>query len=156
MTCLSVEARAALRTGGDLHGVVAVIVEDQRAVPLAGPGEAPFDAAEAGQRLPDLRGGHTELAGDRNGGGGVQRVVPARHGQDEIVDLLGHRAGAVAELHLEAALATGEVDVEDAHVGLRILAIGDDAAVGDGADHVLHDGMVDAHDAETVEGAGSR
>jgi hypothetical protein len=42
-----------LQHGGDLDRVVAVIVEDQRAVPLAGLGEAALDPAEAGERLAD-------------------------------------------------------------------------------------------------------
>ena len=37
------------------------------------------------------------------------------------------------------------------HVGLGILAVGDDAAVLDPPDEFLHHGMVEAHDRETVE-----
>ena len=44
-----------------------------------------------------------------------------------------------------------EVDIGQPHVGLRILAIGDDAAVLDLADQLLHRGMVEAHDREAVE-----
>ena len=41
--------------GGDLDRMMAVIVDDGDAVDLAGLGEAPLDAAEAGQRLADRR-----------------------------------------------------------------------------------------------------
>ncbi len=37
------------------------------------------------------------------------------------------------------------------HIGLRVLAIGDDAAILDAADHRLHHRMIDAHHRETVE-----
>ena len=45
----------------------------------------------------------------------------------------------------------GEVDVEKAHVGLRILAVGQHAAVLDPPDQLLHRRMVEAHDGEAVE-----
>ncbi len=45
-----------------------------------------------------------------------------------------------------------EIDVEQPHVGLRIFAIGDDAAVLDAADELLHGRMVEAHDREAIEG----
>src|SRR5947208_3428205 len=41
------------KDGGYLDGVMAVIVDHGDAVPLAGPGEAPLDAAEARDRLAD-------------------------------------------------------------------------------------------------------
>ena len=37
------------------------------------------------------------------------------------------------------------------HVGLRVLAVGDDAPVLDLADQLLHLGMVEAHHREAVE-----
>ena len=37
------------------------------------------------------------------------------------------------------------------HVGLRIFAVGDDAAILDAADEALHHRMVDAHHREAVE-----
>ena len=43
------------------------------------------------------------------------------------------------------------VEIDQAHVGLRVLAVGDDAAVLDAADERLHDRMVDAHHGEAVE-----
>ena len=66
--------------------------------------------------------------------GGVERVVPPRHRQGERLDRVHGLAGAVAEHHREALLAAGIVEIGEPHVGLRILAIGDDAAVLDAAD----------------------
>ena len=43
------------------------------------------------------------------------------------------------------------IEVGEPHVGLRVLAVGDDAAVLDAADHPLHDRMVGAHHGEAVE-----
>ena len=60
-------------------------------------------------------------------------------------------AGAVAEHHREARLAVGMIEIDEPHVGLRVLAIGDDAAVLDAADELLHHRMVGAHHRETVE-----
>ena len=44
-----------------------------------------------------------------------------------------------------------EVDIEQPDVGLRILAVGDDAPVLDAADQFLHGRMVETHDREAVE-----
>ncbi len=43
------------------------------------------------------------------------------------------------------------VERNQPHIGLRVLAIGNDAAILDAADHRLHDGMIDAHHREAVE-----
>ena len=43
------------------------------------------------------------------------------------------------------------VEIDEPHVGLRILAIGDDAAVLDAADQLLHHRVVGAHHREAVE-----
>ena len=47
--------------------------------------------------------------------------------------------------------SAGKVDVEKARVGLRILAIGQDAAVLDAPDQLLHRRMIEAHDGEAVK-----
>ena len=62
-----------LEHSGDLDGVVPVIVDNGDAVPLAGPGEAALDAAEA--RIPADRLADTRLARHRNRGRRVQGVV---------------------------------------------------------------------------------
>ena len=130
--------------------MVAVIVEDGDAVPLAGPGEATLDAAEFGEAFADRLRAHAELVGDGQRRRGVQRVVEAGHRQLELSDV-GLAAGlAVADHHAEARAAAGEVDVDEPHVGLRGLAIGDDAAVLDAADQLLHRRMVEAHHREAV------
>ena len=43
------------------------------------------------------------------------------------------------------------VEIDQPHVGLRVLAVGDDAAVLDAADQRLHHRMVGAHHREAVE-----
>ena len=47
--------------------------------------------------------------------------------------------------------AAGKVDVHEAHVGLRILAVGQNSAVFDLADEFLHGRMIEAHDREAIE-----
>ena len=59
---------------------------------------------------------------------------------------------AIADQHVETRDAAGKVDIEQPHVGLRILAIGDDTPVLDAADEFLHGGMIEAHHREAVEG----
>ena len=59
--------------------------------------------------------------------------------------------GAVAEHDGEARLAVGVVEIGQAHVGLQVLAIGDDAAISDLSDQPLHHRMVHAHHREAVE-----
>ncbi len=135
----------------DLDRMVAVIVDDRHAVPFAGAGEAAAHAAEILQRLADLVVADAELARDRDRGGGVERVVAPRHRQRQILDGVHFLPGAVAEHHVEARSAVGVVDVDQPHVGLRVLAIGDDAAVLDAADELLHHLVVGAHHRETVE-----
>ena len=60
-------------------------------------------------------------------------------------------AGAVAEHDREARRAVGMIEIDEPHVGLRILAVGDDAAILDAADQLLHDRMIGAHHREAVE-----
>ena len=140
-----------LQHRGDLDRMVAVIVEDRDAVPLARAGEAALHAAEARERLADRVGRDAELVRDRDGGGGVERVVRARHRQDEVLELQPEARAAVADHDAELGLPAARIDIHEAHIGLRVLAIGDDAAVLDAADEVLHGRMVDAHHREAVE-----
>ena len=92
-----------------------------------------------------------QLMGDRDRRRGVQRIVAAGHRQSEFVDI-GRLAGLpVADQHVEARQAAGQIDVEQADVGLRVLAIGDDAAVLDAPDQLLHGRMIEAHHGEAVE-----
>ena len=121
------------------------------AVPLAGAGEAPPHAAEVLQRLADHVVGNAEFARDRDRRGGVERVVASRHRQREALDLVRRLPRAVAEEDGEARLAVGMVEIGEPHVGLRVFAIGDDAAVLDPSDQQLHHRMVGAHHGEAVE-----
>ena len=86
-----------LEHGGDLHRMVAVVVDDGDAVPGAGAGEAPPHAAETCERAADRVIGDAELMRDGDGRRGIERIVPARHRQREIRDLVHDLAGAVAE-----------------------------------------------------------
>ena len=70
----------------DLDRMMAVVVDDGDAVPFAGAGEAPLDAAESRQRLADAFVGDAEFVRDRDRRGGVERVVPPRHRQRQIGD----------------------------------------------------------------------
>ena len=86
MTRPLVASRAALQHGRDLDRVVAVVVEDLDAVPRAGMGEAPLDAAEATTARADRLRADAELVRDRDGRGGVGDVVPAGHRQAQAFD----------------------------------------------------------------------
>ena len=87
--------------GGDLDGVMAVIVEDLGALPLARARKAALDAAERADRFADDRNRGAELVSDRDRGGGVQRVVAAGHRQREIVDIIRLAGQPVADQHIE-------------------------------------------------------
>ena len=131
--------------------MVAVIVDDGYAVPFAGFGEAALDAAETRDRLSDGVVGKPELMRDRDRGGGIERVVAPRHRQHDVGYLIGSVGLAVAKRHLDFRTAADRIEIGQPRFGLRIFAVGDDAAILDLADHGLHHGVVDAHHGETVE-----
>ena len=151
MTWPLVDFARGLEHRGDLDRMVAVVVDDGDAVPLADLGEAALDAAELGERGADLVVGDFQLMRDGDRGGGVERVVAAGHRQRQVLDVVHGLALAVAEQHREARSAVVVVEIGQPHVGLRIFAVGDDAAVGDAADQALHDRMIGAHHGEAVE-----
>src|SRR5499427_7698064 len=93
--------------GGDLHRMVAVVVDNRHAIPLAGAGEATSHAAKISKRRADGVVGDAELARDRDRGGGIERVVPSRHRQRQAVDFVHRLAGAIAEQNREARAALG-------------------------------------------------
>ena len=98
-----------LQHGGDLDGMVAVVVVDGHAVPGAGELEAALDAGEAGNGLADHVVGDAGLAGCRDGGQRVERiVVPAAAGCSS------RAMRARATVHARA-----EVGVEDGRSCLR-------------------------------------
>jgi hypothetical protein len=70
---------AALAGGGEgganFGGVMAVVVDDGDAAGRAAKLKSPVDAAEVIEARGDLIGGNFKLAGDGNGGGGVEDVV---------------------------------------------------------------------------------
>ena len=136
---------------GDFHRVVAVVVDDDGAIPFADAREAPLDAAELGQRRADRVVGNLQFGRHRNRRGGVERVVPPRHRQLELADGVDFLAVAIAKHHRELRLAVGVFEIGEPHVGLRIFSVGDDAPVDDAAGEPLHDRMVGAHHHEAVE-----
>ena len=81
----------------DLDGMMAVIIDDGDAIPLAGPGKAPPDAAEACDRLSDDIVRKPQFMRDSNSGDGVQGVVTARHWQMQVANLMRHLGLAIAE-----------------------------------------------------------
>ena len=77
-----------LQHRGDLHRMVAVVVDHRDAAGLAGPGEAALDALEAGERAADASSSsivHLDADGDR--GQRVLHVVLAEHRQAERLQL---------------------------------------------------------------------
>ena len=72
-------AVAALAGGGkggaNLGGVMAVVVDDGDAAGGAAKLKAPVDAAEVTEALGNFVGGNFKLAGDGDGGGGVEHIV---------------------------------------------------------------------------------
>src|SRR5258707_7291 len=62
---------------------------------------------------------------------GVERVVPPRHRQHDIGDLMRGIGLAIAEYDLEAGAAAHWIHIDQLHVRLRIFAAVDDAAILD-------------------------
>ena len=89
--------------------------------------------------------------GDRDSRRGVQRIVAARHRQREFVDIGGLAGLTVADQDVETRSAVVQGDIQQADVGLRVLAIGDDAAILDAPDQLLHGRVIEAHHREAVE-----
>ena len=77
--------------------------------------------------------------------------MAAGHRQGEVLDGVDGLPVAVAEQHCEGLPAAVVAEIGEPHVGLRIFAVGDDAAVLDAADQALHDRMIGAHHGEAVE-----
>ena len=73
-------------TPDNLDRVVAIIVNNERSVPLTDARKAPFDAAEIGKRFTDGVALDSKSVRDRNRRSGVERIVPAWHRQSEFVD----------------------------------------------------------------------
>ena len=73
-------------------------------------------------------------------------------GKVSFVERRARLAVPVAEQHREARPPWAMITSRQPHVGLRVLAVGDEAAVLDAADQRLHGRMVDAHNGEAVEG----
>jgi hypothetical protein len=98
--------------GGDLRGVVGVVVDDEDPAPLPLPLEAAHDAREGREGRDARLERHLELARDRDRREGVLYVVQARqrdlHGAERLSPLDGGEAGAVAL----------EGEVPRRHVGL--------------------------------------
>ena len=136
---------------GDFDRMVAVIVIDRDAIPCPSAGEAPANAAKPGDRLADDVDRRAKLVRDRNRGRGVEGVVAAGHWQREIIDEGGAARRPIADQRRKSRDAAGKVDVHQAHIGLRILAIGENAAVFDLADEFLHGRMIETHDREAIE-----
>src|SRR4028119_1820366 len=79
--------------GADLGRVMAVIVDDGRALDVADLGEAALDAVELLEALRDLVVWNAELGGDADRGERVLDVVPSGHGELDVADRRGLAAG---------------------------------------------------------------
>ena len=131
--------------------MVAVVVDDERAVPFPDAGEAPLDSAEGRERLADHVVLDAELMRHRHRGGGVERVVAAGHRQCQVFDGVRGGATAVAEQHREARCTVVMIEIDETHVGLRIFAVSEDATVFQPADQRLHHRMIGAHHRKAIE-----
>src|SRR5262249_11542562 len=137
--------------GGDLHGVVAVVVDHGDAIGLAGAGEAALHTGEGGERTAHHVVVDAHLVGDGDGGQRVLHVVPAQHRQLEAGEGAASVVLAIGDDDVIGRGVGADVDVHGAHVGLRAHAVGDDAAVGEARNHRLHDRVIDAEHGEAVE-----
>ena len=139
-----------LQHRGDLHRMVAIVVDDPHPVGDAGGREAAPHPAETGQALADILRAHRQLTRHGDGGQRVHRIVVAGHGQVQID--VAHRLGVMGmDHHVEPATVRAHGQVLGADLGLRIDAVGDEPAVLHAAGHRLDVGMVGADRGEAIE-----
>jgi len=87
----------------------------------------------------------------RDRGGGVERVVPSRHRKHQSVIVVRGIGLRSRNATLKLDPPPVGVEIDQPRIGLRIFAVGDDAAILDLADDSLHHRMVDAHHRKAVE-----
>ena len=124
---------------------MAIVVNDGNPTDHTGAGEAALDTGKALEPGADRLGRHVQLIGHGNGSRGIERIVHARHGQFEPIDTQLRHADAVADFDRKMAHAINGFEIHQPHIGLRVLAIGDDPAILDLADQGLHFGMIQTH-----------
>ena len=98
--------------GGDLHRMVAVIVDHRDAVRLAGLGEAALHAAEAAERRADRVVGHAHFLATAIAASDILHVVLPEHRQAKIVDGAAGAGRAVSRSDVEAAPLAVELEVD--------------------------------------------
>src|SRR6185437_13560314 len=103
----------------DLDRVMAVIVDHRYPTRLAGLGEAPFDAAEARQRLDDDGVAEMQFLGDGDGGERVLDIVRAEHRQTQAGDGARRAGGAPGDGDVIARAVAAQLDIDGADIGLR-------------------------------------
>src|SRR3954453_15712276 len=91
-----------LQHSGDLDGVMAVIIDDGDAIPLASAGESAPPSTDPGNPLANGMMRPPQLMSDGDCRRSIKRVVPARHRQMQIGDLVSHIGLAIAKGELEA------------------------------------------------------
>ena len=133
-----------MHRGGDLEGIVGIIVDDGGAFPFPDLGETAAHALEFRQRLADHGFADSQLTRHHNRRHGVLYIVFAGHGQLQAVPAYFTVLAAVSEDDIEMRDAFGETHIHRPGIGLGRKTVGDQAAVGDAAHHGLDFGMVEA------------
>ena len=137
--------------GCDLHRVVAVVVDDIHAIPVAHRREPSLDAAELQQRRTDLFFRAAKLARDCNGRQRVLHIVTSRHRQLQADPARLIRLAARTQYEIEHRSASFRLHVHGPQVRLWIEAIGNSAPIRDARGQRLHFGMVGAQHREAIE-----
>ena len=132
----------------DLARVVTVVIH-QHGLATAGLElaillEAAAHTFKLGERLDDGLVTNAVFGRNRDGGGGVERIVDARQIQGD-----GQLAGILAA-HPEAAAVAGLHEVQHLHIGILGKAVGQ-GRTGDLRQHATDHGIIHAHHGQTVE-----
>ena len=136
---------------GDLHRVMAVVVDDRDTASLAGLGEAPLHAGEPRERTAQRVVVDFHLDTDRHRRQRILHVVSAEHRQPERPQLARTVARAIGDRDVEGRAQLVRHHAVGAHIGLRREPVGDDATIRQAWDHLLHRRMVDAQHREAIE-----
>ena len=141
--------------GGDLDGMMRVIVIDHDALPLAGTAEAPLHAGEGGEGRADHLIAHAGFGRCGERAESVQRVVMPEHRKREILELARAALHARAEIGVEGDPVVIGTQIGEPDVGVARHAIGQRAAAIGGATELgqqfAHHRMIDAGDGEAIE-----
>src|SRR5262249_15005271 len=113
----------------DLDRMMPVIVNNCRSIPFADERKSSFNSTKIGKRIADCLALDSKRVRDGNGGGRIERVMPTRHREGEVVDRVRNLSAAITEQNRKARLAVEMIEICESHVGLMVFSVGENAPI---------------------------